>query len=146
MASERPPILVVRRGNALYALDDSAALFIQELPSGKPLKAKVTRPRSLPQHRLYWAIVQKIVDNLDGITDDEMHDWIKRQLGYVTVIKFKSGPETFVQSIAFDKMPQDEFERFFDGFLKLLNERIFPGMGAAFEAEGRAMLASRDEA
>ena len=148
MAKESAPILLKRAGRFLVPADAMTERFIETLPQGKTLRARdITQPRSRPRMRLYWALVHLVSENLTDVPSEALHEWLKMRLGIVVAIPLKSGKTDLVPgSIAFDKMPQDEFERFFAGFLKLLNERIFPGMGEAFEAEGRAMLEKREDA
>jgi hypothetical protein len=145
----KPDLFLYRRGKALYPLDDLAEAQLELLPQGRPLRTKrPTTARSVPQHRLYWALLTKIVDNLSqDVSEDALHVWIKEELGITEPIQMRDGSVRRVaSSIAFDKMDQAEFQLFFDRVKALIEDRLFPRMGAAFEREARAMLAPPKEA
>jgi len=109
MAAERPPIIMRRRGSFLAPEGPCDGEAIERFPAGKLLKVRVTQPRSLPQHRLYFVLLDKIAENLDQAIDgDDLHEWVKLKLGYVRLVRQRSGDIVEVpRSIAFDKMPQE---------------------------------------
>lgn len=135
--------MMVRRGLALYPLDGLAQAEIEELPERKPLKTVVTKARSVPQHRLYFAMLKKVVENLDqDLTKDDLHEWMKLRLGCTKEVRQRNGEiVTVPSSIAFENMDQIEFETFFRKAVVLITEHIIPGLGsAALEREARLML------
>lgn len=142
MADERPPILMFRRGSQLHPVGALDTESVMRLPAGKPLRVKVTLARNIPQHRLYWAMLQLVCDNLDQpVQREALHEWIKLKLGYSVEIKAKSGTVLVPSSIAFDKMDQPTFQAFFREAVDLVATQIIPGVGKpALEAEARAML------
>lgn len=143
MASERPAIEMVRRGAFLTPASPVDAEALESYPQGKRLKVRITQPRNLQQHKLYWAALQLVRDNLDDAPPlDTLHDAIKVKLGYVRTMTFKDGTEAVVPlSIAFDKMDQAEFRGFFEAFVDLVHKSIIPGVGKDdFENEARLML------
>lgn len=139
---EKPPVLVFRRGDGLYPLDELAAADIRAFGANKPLRLKLTQARSLPQHRLYWALLKKVAENLEGnITKDHMHEWVKLELGLShTIVDRRGNRREVADSIAIDKMEQPEFAAFFEQVKALIEDRMFPALGDAFEREARAML------
>ena len=143
MASERPAIEMVRRGAFLTPASPIDAEALESFPQGKRLRVRITQPRNVQQHRLYWAALQLVRDNMDNPPPlDTLHDAIKVKLGYVRTMTFKDGTEAVVPlSIAFDKMDQSAFRSFFDAFVDLVHTAIIPGVGKeAFENEARLML------
>lgn len=154
--TERPNIQVACVGNSIVPLDDLAAKELARFPQRKPLKCKITQARSLPQHRLYWALLEKTVENFPedpfGVAEpldaDALHEWVKIETGYTISVRDRQGRVTLVpRSIAFDEMDQPTFKAFFDRVKLLIEERFFPGIDSpAFEAEIRAMLAPIDRA
>lgn len=142
MSSERPAILMVRRGAFLAPLGPVDASAIERLPSnGKALKVKVTQPRSGPQHRLYWTIIGLVADNLEDVSEDTLHDVIKLRCGYAKAVKTRRGIEYVPASIAWDKMPQDEFNVFFEKAMRFICDDVIPGMSRpALEREARELL------
>jgi hypothetical protein len=140
--SEAPPLMLFRRGSQLMPIGALDSETLMRLPAGKPLKVKVTQPRSVPQHRLYFAMLNLVCDNLDqDVTPEALHSWVKVRLGYTTTIRAKSGEVQVPVSIAFDKMDQATFRAFFDAAKELLVTQIIPGVGSdKLEREAREML------
>lgn len=140
--TEKPALMMVRRGTMLCPLSPMDSEDVMRLPAGKPLKVKATQPRSLPQHRLYWALLRLVCDNLDQPVDDKsLHKWVKLRLGYSVAIPAKSGHVYVDGSIAFDEMSQAEFRVYFDQAVDLIRREMIPGIGKAqLENEARAML------
>jgi hypothetical protein len=132
-----------RDGDALKPCSNMDAEALREFASGKTVRVRVTQPRNVGQHRLYWAALKLVHDNLDDPPSiDKLHEAVKVRLGYCSVIRFKDGSEvTMADSIAFDAMPQDVFKGFFDAFKRLVTEVIIPGMDSdTLEAEAKALL------
>jgi hypothetical protein len=141
--SERPPMMMVRRGAFLAPLTPADGEELERLPVAKPLKVKVSQGRSNPQLRLYWSLLGKVTENLDqDITPDDLHEWLKLKLGYTKPIRLRSGEIAEVPaSIALDRMEAPEFNAYFDAVKALVTEHIIPRVGsAALEREARAML------
>lgn len=142
MKAERPYLLMLRRGDMLVPVAPLDSDRVRELPAGKPLKIVATQPRSVPQHRLYWAMLQLVHDNLDNAPPIEvLHEVVKVRLGYTITVPTKSGPVTIPGSIAFDAMDQAEFRGFLEAFKTMVAKEIIPGIGkASFEREAKAIL------
>lgn len=108
------PIWVVRRGSILrpYAEADDEA--IRALPEEFEIVPKLKR--SNRQLRLYWQLMTVIAENLDQpVSSSTLSNWFKLRCGLTDEIKMKSGDiMTLPSSIAFDKMPQDQFNAYFD--------------------------------
>lgn len=142
MSDEKPPIFMYRRGTMLHPQGALDSETVMNLPAGKPLRVRITNPRNVPQHRLYWAMLALVCDNLDQpLQPEALHAWIKIRLGYSITIPTKSGVEVVPGSIAFDKMGQPEFQAFFRQAVDLVAGQIIPGISKPkLEAEARAML------
>jgi hypothetical protein len=142
--SERPPILVQRRGEFLVPCGPTDGERIRDLPAGKALRIEVRQPRrSNPQLRLYWAMLSLVCDNLaEPLPVEALHAWIKMRLGYVNEIKLRTGEIVQVPgSIAFDKMDHATFTGFMTAAKELIVHKIIPGLNsAALEREAREML------
>lgn len=149
---ERPPIMVVRIGEAIFPLDGVAASDLERFPQRKPLKCRIIQPRSSPQNRLYRALLKKTIENFphdpfglaEPLDEDALHEWVKFELGYTRRVRDRNGEREVTRSVAFDEMDQPTFKAFFDRVKLLIEERFFPGIDSpAFEAEIREMLADR---
>ena len=141
--TERPAILMKRDGETLKPCSSMDADALREFTAGKTVRVKITQPRNVGQHRLYWMALKLVHDNLDDPPPiDKLHEAVKVRLGYCSTMRFKDGSEvTMADSIAFDAMPQDVFKGFFDAFKRLVTEVIIPGMDSeTLEAEARELL------
>lgn len=138
----KPPILMHRRGSQLIAHGPMDEEAIRALPVGKVLKVAVSQPRSVPQHRLYWAALALICENLDAaMTPETLHKVVKVMLGYTQTIQTASGPVVIEGSIAFDAMNGGDFRAFLDSFFELVRTKIIPGINkTVFEREAREMM------
>lgn len=143
MAAERNPILMMRRGSFLVPCAPLDGNRLEQFPANKALNVRITQPRSSPQNRLYWSMLNLVCDNLDQpIEPEALHEWVKVRCGVTATIPLRNGKWDIVPgSIAFENMPQDEFQRFFDRAKELLVEHVIPGLKSdALEREARAML------
>lgn len=117
---------------------------IRALPAGKALRVDVRQPRrSSPQNRLYWSLLGVVCENLDQPLEPEhLHDWLKLKLGLTVPVRKRNGEIDYVpKSVAFDKMPHDEFTAYFAKVKDLIVTQLIPGLNsAALEREARAML------
>lgn len=143
MSKERPPIFVQRRGAFLVPQAPIDGELLEAYPAGKPLRVAVTQPRSVPQLRLYWSMLRLVADNMESeVTTEALHNWVKMRCGVSAAIPLRSGAVDYVPgSVAFDKMDQDTFARFFDRAVTLIVEHLIPGLGKSeLEREARIML------
>lgn len=142
--TEKPPILVIRRGDMLTPAGPADGERIREFPSGKPLRVEVRQPRrSSQQNRLYWSLLGIVCDNLDQpIKPEDLHQWLKMRLHLTTEIRLRSGEIVEVpRSVAFDKMEHAEFTAYFDQVKTLVTTVLIPGINSeALEREAKAML------
>lgn len=141
---DSPAILMRRVGERLYPCSQMDAEAVKAYDATKVVRVKITQPRNVNQHRLYWAAVKLVHDNMDDPPPlDKLHEAIKVRLGYFSTVTFSDGSVAQIaDSIAFDKMNQSDFKAYFDAFAKLVHEVIVPGLGSeVLENEARAMLA-----
>lgn len=139
-------VLLERIGRGLYPVDGVAEEEVRQLPAHVELRADVVQPtrRSLPQLRLYWAVLQLVAERMNNagrapIDKRTLHQWVKLKCGYVDDIVLRTGEIVEVPgSVALDRMDQDEFNRFF--------EKAMAAITAALTQVGRAELAAQAEA
>jgi hypothetical protein len=88
------------------------------------VEVSVKKRRSLPQLRLYWAMLQKVVSATGAWpTAEHLHDALKLDLGYVTPIKSMDGRLVMIpDSAAMAKMDSAQFKAFFDAAAARLAE------------------------
>lgn len=106
-------LLVSRQGSHLVPHDSLAEEDIAGLPSGV-LMVKVTKLRSLPHNRLYFACLRSICSS-GGFGDGEriLHDITKMGAGCFKVIQLSGMTFRVPDSTAFDRMDQSEFNEYF---------------------------------
>ncbi len=100
---------------------------------GDELLLTFTKPRSLPQLKLYWSLAGIVYDNSDVFASrDEVSDSIKLACGLsqTTHVKFKGQwyERKTPSSISFENMPQDEFNTFFEKALVYITTELVPGL------------------
>ena len=141
-ASERPPILMHRRGHMLvpHAPLDEAAL--DGFDATATLRVEIRQARNVKRHRLYWAMLALIRDNMDApVAVETLHEAVKVMLGLTITVQLKSGPIVIPGSIAFHTMKEPAFRKFLEDFKQLVTTRIIPGINkAAFERQALEML------
>jgi len=106
--------------------------------------AEVVKPRNLGNHRLYWALCQKVAENMDGDYDAEViSDVLKIRTGHVTVVKTAKGECFIPKSISFSALDQIAFAAFFDKVVRVVCTDVLPGVNSDdLRAEIELMLAN----
>lgn len=109
--------------------DFSGKLIAETYPMGTMLRARFIKPRSIPHHHLYWAVLQEVVEATGAwATVEDLHTAIKlhlRMVQEIRMIQKRNGEvETrfLPRSIAFDKMDQAEFRLFFKKAMLAIEE------------------------
>jgi hypothetical protein len=122
-------------GEKVFArIKDSTGLAANENTSGLVL-VEVKRKRNARFHRLYWALIHKIFENLDEErqllypSQDDLHDAIKICVGLRHRIVLPDGTQAFrAGSVAFHKMSEDEFRAFYDRVCDAVAKYFLPGV------------------
>lgn len=100
------------------------------LPLGTEVFAEVSRPRSLGHHKKLFALLKLILDNQDHYkTVDEVLIALKVATGHCYPAETRTGVKVMVpKSIAFSKMDQLAFQKFWDGVCDVVVTRFLPGV------------------
>jgi hypothetical protein len=113
---------------------------------GEDVFLEFTRPRSIRQLRLYWALVGIAFDNNQNhfASKDEASDSIKLACGLSTTTHIKYHGQWFERktpaSIAFASMQQNEFNTFFEKAIGYICTELIPGLDPeTLEIEVRAL-------
>jgi hypothetical protein len=87
---------------------------------------EIKRDRHLTHHRKFWAILSCVCANSEKWQiPEQLLVALKIKLGYFNIVPGFDGTEiTHAGSIAFEKMDQDSFGRFYDTALPVLAEEI----------------------
>jgi hypothetical protein len=121
-------VIMRRSGDRLVPVAEWERERLMEIPEGRDLTVKITRTRSAKQHRLFWALMQKVVDNHPYyVRAEQLVEWMKIRLGYVEEVMFHDGQlMTKVSSISFGSMGQDAFQKFFNMALDIITTEVLP--------------------
>jgi ferric-dicitrate binding protein FerR (iron transport regulator) len=121
---EKRPIYVRRRGFSLHPVGGEDGQALEQYPLDTELEISVKQRRSLPQLRLYWAILHRVVEATGRFASAEhLHDAIKAKLGYVRSMKLMDGSEVLAtDSAALAAMDAKEFNEFFNKAVELMNQ------------------------
>jgi hypothetical protein len=121
---------VFRRSRAmLVPVDDEGIALLERLRRGQDVMVDVRTARNILHHRLFFAILNKLVENTDffvGIEDALRAVKIGCQL-VDTVIDDTGKVYYILRSIAFESMDQTEFSTLFDAAIKLVCNRWLVG-------------------
>lgn len=90
-----PDIFLRRKEHSLLPADKEALNNILGLPEGEMLKCKVSRKRSSPHHRLFFAAIQAAYDNWPEqhpeqfANAEELRGWLLCKVGHCSQIKLE---------------------------------------------------------
>lgn len=113
---DKPGIIMLKKAWCLEPASAYDAEQFNKHGDGDQFTVSPVKGRSLPQHRLYWAMLTRAVEATDMWPSAEhLHDALKRDMGFWTVSKTIDGkPYLTTDSTAFDAMTQAEFQAFMD--------------------------------
>lgn len=135
--------LAVKHLGSLRPADAAGEEALRKLGQGQLVEIELRRPRNVRFHRMYWALVTLVWEQLDEErypTAEDLHAAIKIAAGLRTRIELPDGTLGFIPgSIAFHKMSEDDFAAFFDRVCGLVAKYFLPGVT---DAELRAEVAS----
>ena len=106
--------------------------LLVKLPKDKSIKAKVTRPRSNQQHRLYWGLCREVLDNIDHQdfqNEKNISDYILLRIGHYEMVEFGGNLLATPSSISFAKCEQGKFNPLIDKAINLIctDEKLLKG-------------------
>jgi hypothetical protein len=121
---EKIPIILRRTRAGLEPRSRLAHDQLAQYAEHSDVEVTVKKRRSLPQLRLYWAMLNNVVEATGAWPDAEhLHDALKMDLGYVTPIKTMDGKLVMLpDSAAMSRMDSAQFKRFFDAAAARLAE------------------------
>ena len=127
--------LAVKHLNALRPVDESGEVALYSLGQGEVIEVEFRRKRNMKHHRLFWALMSLVWDQLDHTeypTVETLVTRVKVATGHRDEYEFDNGLVAFVpRSIAFHAMDQAEFERFFEIVCDWVAANVLPGVSQA---------------
>lgn len=126
---------VIKKGNSLVPADADAAAILARVKEGREMMITARAPRSPRQHRFFWHMCRLICENTDEYkTPENVADTIKIGTGHydTRILKIPGWPEDVVQyvakSIAFESMPNIEFQQFMDKAMDYVAQYMLAGV------------------
>jgi hypothetical protein len=114
--------------------------LLAKVPLGEDVAVKIMRDRSLPQHRLFWAVLRYVAEATKWRDPEKLLATLKWELGRFDLMRTLSGDIIPVlDSISFAAMTQDGFQDFMDKSIAIICSEVLPGMDRdrlIAEAEG----------
>ena len=111
-------LVMRRKGRALYPVDEIAAdELCNAVAEGGTVMVTAKARRNIDQHRLAWALAQKVADATDLHDRDDAMDFLKIKARHFRSI---ADPQTGLvhlvpKSISFASCPQEVFNRLLNG-------------------------------
>lgn len=121
---ERMPLVLRRTRAGLEPRSRLARDILDQYAEHSDVEVTIRKKRSHPQLRLYWVMLNTVVEATGAWPDAEhLHDAIKVDLGYVTPMRLLNGETALIpDSVAMSKMDAVQFRKFFDAAAQRLAE------------------------
>lgn len=117
---------------SLRPADDAGQEVMRKLGNGELVTVEVRKSRNIRHHRLFWALMTIVHQNIDGDrypTVEDLTAAVKIAAGLRTRIELPSGEVGFIPgSIAFNKMDQTTFSEFYERVCDLIAKHFLPGI------------------
>lgn len=110
---------------------------------GDMVRADLSKPRYPKHHRLVFATLRRVADNIDsGMTEYQLLNILKIKMGRVdTLVDSATGRVYYIpESIAFDAMEEGEFSVFHRDMCRVIARDYLPGMSQSQVAELAEMM------
>ena len=108
---------------------DEAEAWARKIKPGDIIEVDVVRPRSQQFHKLLFAMLKIVSDNLDNCSVDNLLDVIKLGTGHTKIIELPGGAYYAIpKSISFSAMDQDTFSAFFTKAVDYIISDVLPGI------------------
>jgi hypothetical protein len=110
--------------------DYDAELMRTRLQQGDTVHVQFKKPRNVPRHRRYWAVIQVVIKNNEMFaTDRHLHRTLLMGCGVVEPVITIDGDIVMIpSSTAFDAMDEGTFRQYFDAAMNIINTHIMPGV------------------
>ena len=140
--------LAAKHLGSLRPVDDAGQEAIAKIGNGEVVEIELRRPRNIRFHRLYFALVNLIWNNMDHArypSIEDLHGALKIAAGLRTRIELPDGTVGFMPgSIAFHRMDETAFGQFYDKIADLVAAKFLPGVTATdLKAEVETMIGIR---
>jgi len=128
-------VRLVKKLSALYAYDEAGEAALRRLAPGEIVEVGLTRPRNAKFHRLFWALMTLVWNNIENVaypTVEDLVTEVKIITGHYTrrdmVVDGKHYPVLTPKSISFAAMDDVEFDAFFQRVCDWIAKDVLPGI------------------
>lgn len=137
--------LAAKSLGSLRPVDDVGEDALRKIGQGEVIEVEIKRRRNIKHHRMYWALITLVWQNMDGDrypTAEDLHAAVKIAAGLRTTIVLPNGDVGYIPgSTAFHKMDQTAFDAFYDRVCDLIAKHFLPGVTSAeLKREVRSMI------
>ena len=124
-----PDILLRKHLRTLVPIDGPGQEMLAGISQNEIVKAKISRPRNVQHHRKFFALLNLVFENQEKyVSPNELLAAVKIAVGHVDVIDVGGCPYRIPKSIAFHKMDQTEFDRFYASVVDVVLKHFLPGV------------------
>ncbi len=135
-------IFVAGKG-VMLPQDERARNILGKLSPGDKVLVHVHKARWPEHNRLAWLFFTRVGEAI-GKTPRQVATWLKVVTGRVDFIEMPNGKVVAApQSISFESMGQDEFQRFWDEAVAIVCEHILPGTAPEAFDDIAALIAGK---
>jgi hypothetical protein len=124
--------LALKHLNSLRPATDDGLDALRHIANGELVTIELRRPRNIKHHRMFWALMTIVHDNMDHErypTVEDLTAAVKIAAGLRTRIELPNGEVGFIPgSIAFHKMDQTAFSEFYSRVCDLICKHFLPGV------------------
>lgn len=141
--------LAVKKLSALRPIDEAGEVALRSFGDGELVTVDVKKARNAKHHRMFWALMTVVWDNLDHgryPTLDSFVAAVKIGTGHREVVFLSNNTEVYIpKSISFSKMDQTEFSAFYNLVCDLIAKHWLPGVSSAeLRAEVSIMIGAKE--
>lgn len=117
---------------SLRPTDEAGEDALRKIGNGEIVSIELKRSRNVKHHRMFWVLMTIVHSNMDEArypTVEDLVAAVKIAAGLRTRIVLPNGDVGFIPgSIAFHKMDQEEFGKFYDRVCDLIAKHFLPGV------------------
>lgn len=137
----------IRKGSRLEPADFVAEEWLEQFPEGTEISITARRSRSSKNHKHFFAVLHYAFKHLEAYqSEDDLLDAIKIACGHTRPVMKQDGEVIWLpKSIDWDNMGEEEFKRFKNRAIYVLDQLCGFDVIGAFEDEIRARERARAE-
>lgn len=133
-----PEAMFIHRLGTLRPTDEDGRELLHGLSQDDLVRVKITKPRNMKFHRLFWKLMTTVHENLPDEkrkrypTPELLVSWFKIATGHVDTFHIEGkGTVHIPRSISFAKMDEIEFGAFFARCCDLIASHFISGVSAS---------------